>query len=148
MPTVLVSVEIVIGTLLVVVLVVLVVLATRFVRRRYIAGGVPLTLCGQRDAPNLQWRLGLVRFGDDALEWYTLGGVSVRPKHRWQRQTLVLDAAEPLEAGDRISLLPQANRVRCTDGEASFELALQRPAYTALRSWQEAAPPGYNVNVA
>lgn len=145
MPTVLVSTEIVIGTLL---LVVFVLLATRFVRRRYIAGGVPLTLCGHREGPRQQWRLGLVKFADEALEWYTLGGVSVRPKHRWQRQTLVLDAAQPLEAGDRISLLPQANRVSCTDGEASFELALQRPAYTALRSWQEAAPPGYNVNVA
>jgi hypothetical protein len=38
--------------------------------------------------------------------------------------------------------------VPCADGDKRFELALQGPAYTALRSWQEASPPGYNVNVA
>ncbi|MBW8731872.1 MAG: DUF2550 domain-containing protein [Terrabacter sp.] len=145
MPSVLASTEIVIGTLLVVAVVVL---ATTFLRRRYIAKGLPLTLCGMRRTESDRWRLGLIRFGDNALEWYALGGVSVRPKHRWLRQRLLLDAPEPLSASDSIPLLPDANRVPCSDGDRDFELALQGPAYTALRSWQEAAPPGYNVNVA
>lgn len=145
MPSVLVSTEIVIGTLLVVALLVL---ATTYFRRRYIAKGLPLTLCGLRQSGADRWRLGLIRFGDNALEWYTLGGVSVRPKRRWQRQRMLLDAPQLLHGADSIPLLPDASRVPCTDGETSFELALQGPAYTALRSWQEAAPPGYNVNVA
>ena len=145
MPSVLVSTEIVIGTLLVVAVVVL---ATTYLRRRYIAKGLPLTLCGLRSTQTDRWRLGLIRFGDNALEWHTLGGVSVRPKHRWLRQRLVLDAPELLVGRDSIPLLPDASRVPCTDGDNDFELALQGPAYTALRSWQEAAPPGYNVNVA
>ena len=145
MPSVLVSTEIVIGTLLVVAVVVL---ATTYLRRRYIAKGLPLTLCGLRCTQTDRWRLGLIRFGDNALEWHTLGGVSVRPKHRWLRQRLVLDAPELLVGRDSIPLLPDASRVPCTDGDSDFELALQGPAYTALRSWQEAAPPGYNVNVA
>ncbi|NUR82003.1 MAG: DUF2550 family protein, partial [Dermatophilaceae bacterium] len=61
---------------------------------------------------------------------------------------LVLDAPELLVGRDSIPLLPDASRVPCADGDGTFELALQGPAYTALRSWQEAAPPGYNVNVA
>ncbi|GAA5027817.1 DUF2550 domain-containing protein [Terrabacter aeriphilus] len=145
MPPVLVSTEIVIGTLIVVAVVVL---ATTYLRRRYIAKGLPLTLCGLRAAGTDRWRLGLIRFGDNALEWYTLGGVSVRPRHRWLRQRLLLEAPERLEGSDSIPLLPDASRVPCSDGETRFELALQGPAYTALRSWQEAAPPGYNVNVA
>lgn len=145
MPSALVSTEIVIGTLL---LIVVVGLATTFVRRRFIARGLPLTLCGLRDSPDRRWRVGLIRFGDNALEWHALGGVSLRPRHRWQRQRLLLQAPEPLVGDDVIALLPGASRVRCTEGERTFELALQGTAYTALRSWQEAAPPGYNVNVA
>ena len=145
MPSVLVSSEIVIGTLLVVAVLVH---ATTFARRRFIAKGLPLTLCGLRRSEADRWRLGLIRFGDNALEWYALGGVSVRPKHRWLRQRLLLDAPEPLRGNDSIPLLPEASRVPCTDGDRDFELALQGTAYTALRSWQEAAPPGYNVNVA
>lgn len=145
MPSVLASTEIVIGMLLVVAVVVL---ATTYLRRRYIAKGLPLTLCGMRRTESDRWRLGLIRFGDNALEWYALGGVSLRPKHRWLRQRLLLDAPEPLSASDSIPLLPDASRVPCSDGGSDFELALQGAAYTALRSWQEAAPPGYNVNVA
>ena len=95
-----------------------------------------------------RWRLGLIRFGDNALEWFTLGGVSVRPRHRWLRQRLLLEAPVHLAGSDAIPVLPDAYRVPCTDGDDDFELALQGPDYTALRSWQEAAPPGYNVNVA
>ena len=145
MPTALFSTEIVIGTLLVVAVVVL---ATTFLRRRYIAKGLPLTLCGLRRSDTDRWRLGLIRFGDNALEWYTLGGVSLRPRGRWLRQRLLLDAPELLQGADSIPLLPGASRVPCSDGDKRFQLALQGPAYTALRSWQEASPPGYNVNVA
>ena len=72
----------------------------------------------------------------------------MRPRHRWLRQRLLLEAPEPLGANESIPLLPDASRVPCSDGDTRFDLALQGPAYTALRSWQEAAPPGYNVNVA
>jgi hypothetical protein len=144
-PSVLVSTEIVIGTLLVIAVLVL---AITYLRRRYISKGQPLTLCGLRMRGQHRWRLGLIRFGDNALEWYTLGGVSLRPKHRWQRQLLLLDAPQPLTPEEAIPLLPDASRVSCTDGTSQFVLALQGPDYTALRSWQEAAPPGYNVNVA
>ena len=49
---------------------------------------------------------------------------------------------------ESLALLPDAYAVVCTDLTETFELALQGPDYTAVRSWQEAAPPGYNVNVA
>lgn len=145
MLTALVSIEIVVGSLLVLVALVL---ATTFLRRRYIARGLPLTLCGLREAPGGRWRLGHIRFGDNALEWYSLGGVSLRPRHCWDRQSLMLNVPKNLAAGDAIAVLPDARGVSASDGNDDFELALQNPAYTALRSWQEAAPPGYNVNVA
>lgn len=145
MPSALVNTEIVIGTLLVVVLVVL---AATWFRRRYIAKGLQLTLCGTRPTGDDRWRVGLIRFGDNALEWYSLGGVSLRAKHTWPRQTLRLDAPVMLIGTDSIPVLPDAYKVQASVGSRSFELGLQASAYTALRSWQEAAPPGYNVNVA
>lgn len=145
MPSALVSTEIVIGALL---CVALLVLATTYLRRRRIAAGQPLTLCGYRASSTDRWHVGLMRLADNALEWYTLGGVSLRPKRRWQRQTLVLETPRLLPPEEGLTLLPGAFAVECTDRLERFELALQGPDYTAVRSWQEAAPPGYNVNVA
>ncbi|MDN5797975.1 MAG: DUF2550 domain-containing protein [Intrasporangium sp.] len=145
MPSALVSTEIVIGILLVAVALVLVV---TYARRRYIAHGQPLTVCAVRPESVKRWRLGLIKFGDNALEWYALGGVSVRPRHRWARQSLLLETPGPLPPGESIPVIPAAQRVPCTSGSERFDLALAHADYTALRSWQEAAPPGYNVNVA
>ena len=124
MPSVLVSTEIVIGTLLVVAVAVL---ATTFLRRRYIAKGLPLTLCGMRRTESDRWRLGLIRFGDNALEWYALGGVSVRPKRRWLRQRLLLEPLSRSTAATRSRSCPTPSRVPCSDGDSDFELALQGP---------------------
>ena len=145
MPSALVNIEIVIGTLLVVVLAFL---GATWFRRRSIARGLQLTICGTRPTAADRWRVGLIRFGDNALEWYSLGGVSLRPRHRWPRQALHLEAPVLLVGPDAIPVLPDAYRVRATVRGETFELALQGSAYTAVRSWQEAAPPGYNVNVA
>ncbi|MDN5790495.1 MAG: DUF2550 domain-containing protein [Micrococcales bacterium] len=145
MPPVLASVEIVVGTLLAIAILML---ALTYLRRRYISRGLTLTLSGYRPAPSDRWRVGLLRFSDNVLEWYTLGGVSPRPAHQWRRQTLLLETPIRLAADDVLTVLPQASRVPCTHDGVDFELALQRSAYTALRSWQEAAPPGHNANVA
>ena len=116
MPSALVSTEIVVGTLIVVAVLVL---ATTFLRRRYIARGLPLTLCGMRRPASDRWRLGLIRFGDNALEWYTLGGVSVRPRHRWLRQRLLLDAPEPLAAATRSRSCPTRTGCRAATATAT-----------------------------
>ncbi|HEU5144845.1 MAG TPA: DUF2550 family protein [Dermatophilaceae bacterium] len=145
MPSALVNTEIVIGTLLVLVLGFL---GATWFRRRYIARGLQLTICGTRPTGAVRWRMGLIRFGDNALEWYSLGGVSLRPRHLWPRQALHLEAPVLLVGRDAIPVLPDAYRVHASVRGETFELALQASAYTALRSWQEAAPPGYNVNVA
>ena len=44
--------------------------------------------------------------------------------------------------------MPDAVPVPCTDNGVTFELALTPGAYTALRSWSEASPPGSTANVA
>jgi hypothetical protein len=145
MPTVLVSAEILVGVL---VGVVCVALASVFIRRRAIAGGKLLTLCGYRRPAGGRWRLGLARFGSNRLEWFSIVGLTLRPRHSWDRMGLDLDAPLTLQGLDRIDLLPDAVGVRCSYGDVEFDLAVQPPAYTALRSWLEAAPPGSGADVA
>jgi hypothetical protein len=138
-----VSAEIVAGTL---VLLALCALAQVYLRRRVIAAGSPLMLCAVRGHGAHQYRLGLLRFADSRLDWFTLLGFGVRPQRSWQRARL--DIGAPSAPHDVLPGLPSAVEVECRYGTDTFSVALTPAAYTAVRSWAESAPPGYNVNVA
>ena len=138
-----VSAEIVVGVL---VLLVLGALLYIFVRRRLLASGAPLMLCALQAPGRRDFRLGLLRFSGGSLEWYTLVGPSPRPSRQWERPRLELGPPLPLEHA--ISGLQEAVSVECRYGSESFRLALAPTAYTAMRSWLESSPPGFNVNVA
>ena len=125
------------------------VLGAVFVRRRLIARGKPLTVCGLREHDEDHWRYGFVRYGTTGLEWFTLAGIGLRPARRWERSLLEFGACRPLEDGAKPEvLLPGGIRVDCTYRDERFEIVLAQAQYTALRSWLEASPPGRNVNVA
>ena len=145
MPSALASLEIV---LVVVLVLVLLGIAAVFVRRRAIARGTTLTLCGLRSDGSVRWRLGLARLGGTELEWFALVGATLRPAQTWTRGGLDLAAPVVLQGLDRIDLLPDAVGVQCSHEGDEFDLALQPPAYTALRSWLESAPPGSRRDVA
>jgi hypothetical protein len=138
------SAEIVAGTLIVCALAALTFI---FVRRRVLASGAPLMLCALQPQGRSHYRLGLLRLAGSTLEWFTLVGPSLRPSRSWQRASLDLDA--PQASTEPVAgLPPEAVTVQCHDGKDSFALALAPSAYTAMRSWLESSPPGFNVNVA
>jgi hypothetical protein len=145
MATALLSIEVLVGVLVVLVCLAL---AGVFVRRRVLARDSILTLCGMRRRSGMRWRLGLLRLGSDQLEWFPLLGVTTRPVDGWERNGVDLDAPTVLEGHERLDLLPDAVGVECHIGTSTFELALLPEHYTALRSWLEAAPPGSRANVA
>jgi hypothetical protein len=129
--------------------IVVAVLGAVFIRRRLIARGKPLTVCALREPGDRRWRFGLLRYGTNGLEWFTLAGLSLRPARQWDRTLLEVGAGQSLESGERPEIMiPAAIGVDCGYREARFEIALARAPYTALRSWIEASPPGRNVNVA
>jgi hypothetical protein len=135
--------EIIVGTLA---LLAVLALAYIFVRRRLLSSGAPLMLCALLLPGRSSYRLGLLRFSGSTLEWFTLIGPSPRPVRIWDRPRLELGPPEAAE--EAISGLPDAVTVACRyDGEA-FRIGLAGPAYTAMRSWLESSPPGFNVNVA
>ncbi|MDQ2781807.1 DUF2550 domain-containing protein [Lapillicoccus sp.] len=145
MPAALVSAEVVVGAFVVLLAVGL---GLTFARRLVVRRGRTLTLCAWRARPADRWRVGLMRQGSAELAWFTLLGVSTRPRHLWDRAVIDLSAPTILQRVDHIELIPDAVLVRCSHGTEQFELALATPAYTALRSWAEAAPPGSAANVA
>ena len=138
-----VSAEIIAGAL---VLLALFALAFIYVRRRRLAASAPLMLCAVRSRGQAQFRLGLLRFCGGTLEWFTLIGPSLRPARTWERPRLELEAPAPLS--QPVAGLPDAVEVTCHYGTDSFAIALAPSAYTAMRSWLESSPPGFNVNVA
>ncbi|MBK8470058.1 MAG: DUF2550 domain-containing protein [Candidatus Phosphoribacter sp.] len=131
------SIEVAVGALLA--LVGAYVLAT-VLRRRAIARGKLLAMCAYQRPGSHAWRQGYVRFGEGDVEWYPLGGLSLRPRHIWARRTLDIGAPVAIPPGE-LDLIPDAVCVPCRASGKVFQLGLARTAYTALRSWVEAAPP-------
>ena len=138
-----VSAEILAGALI---LLALLALTYIFVRRRLLASGAPLMLCALQPHGRSQYRLGLLRFSGTTLEWFTLIGPSPRSARTWDRTRLEL--GPPGLPKTAIAGLPEAVTVDCHYGTDTFSLALAPSAYTAMRSWLESSPPGFNVNVA
>jgi hypothetical protein len=138
----LVTAEIVAGVL---VLLAVSILAFIFIRRRMLAAGRPLMVAAVRHTGH-GYRLGLLRFGGTRLQWFTLVGPSMRPQREWERVRLELEA--PGSPHEVVAGMPDAVEVTCHYGPDTFQLALAPTHYTAVRSWLESAPPGFNVNVA
>jgi hypothetical protein len=137
------SAEIVAGALI---LLAVLALTYIFVRRRLLASGAPLMLCALQPHGRSHYRLGLLRFSGATLEWFTLIGPSPRAARTWERTGLEL--GPPGLPDTAVSGLPEAVTVDCHYGTDTFSMALAPSAYTAMRSWLESSPPGFNVNVA
>jgi len=136
-PDLLISLEVAVGILVAVVGGYLLAIV---LRRRAISRGKLLAMCAYcRDGSDV-WRNGYIRFGEGEVEWYPMGGVSVRPRHAWSRRSLDLGTPSGATPGPGL-LVDDPVVVPCVDGEGAFHLALARSAYTALRSFVEAAPP-------
>ena len=146
MPSALLSVEIAVVGVLVLLAVFL---AATYARRRVISRGAILFVpCGWRPNRRNRWRLGHLRLGNTRLEWFSLLGVTSRPQLGWDRASVDLESPREARASDLIDFMPDAVPVPCTENGMHFELALTPGAYTALRSWSEASPPGSAANVA
>lgn len=106
-------------------------------------------VCWIRMPEQRSWSLGRLRYDDDRLDHYGPGGLAMRPRHQWQRALLDLGQARPADPAEfGCPIPPGATTVTCRYQGESFELTLSRQHYTALRSWLESVPPGWNANVA
>ena len=116
-----------------------------FVRRLRIAASAPSLSCGLRDGSRSRWRSAFVRLGHGELDCFSVFGVGMRPIRTWPRGSI--EIGPPAEAGggvpglrDPVVVTVETNGLQ-TDRS---DLAIERSAYPALRSWAESGPPRPN----
>src|SRR5947208_205528 len=128
-----------------VLLILLCVLATPFVRRAVLArGGGTITLSVRLSArlTGRGWAPGFARFGGDELRWYRMFGIGLRPKRVLSRRNLVVTGRRVPEGPELLVMPPGSVILSCTAPVAPIEIAMAGTALTGFLSWLEAAPPG------
>ncbi|MGI8948372.1 MAG: DUF2550 family protein [Ornithinimicrobium sp.] len=113
-------------------------------------GAGPRMPCGYRGHEDVPWRAGSLHYEGDLLVHRGPDAASSLSRHRWQRGGLELGYAQSLRGDGDAQELPEGLSLAVPGyyGDTSFHLAMTEEHYTALRSWLEAAPPGWNSNVA
>jgi hypothetical protein len=113
-------------------------------RRLRIAASAPSLSCGLREAGRVRWRSAFVRLGHAELDCFAVFGIGLRPIRSWPRATM--DIGPPREPGGGVPGLrdPVVVSVASAGGTPGSDLAIERSAYPALRSWAESGPPRPN----
>jgi hypothetical protein len=88
------------------------------------------------------WVLGLGRYSGEALEFFRIFSLALRPMRVLDRAGIVYDGQRDPEGGEVHSLYVDHVVVVCHDPAGPFELAMTASAVTGFLSWLEAAPPG------
>lgn len=116
-----------------------------WLRRQFIGNQGPTMLCAIRTPTAKIWRLGLLRFGPSALEWFSFAGPSLRPARSWHRRGVEIGIPQPAE--ELIPGLTDPVRVDLRSAGERVELAMARGSHTAVRSWVESSPPGSHIDI-
>jgi hypothetical protein len=137
------------SVLLVVLAFVVVGVAAIAARRRALArpgGTVELSLRLDRGGRGGGWVLGVGRFEGDALHWYRVFSLAMRPRRTLTRRDLtVLSRREPT-AGEHHGLVGSAIVMECATSAGPVDLAMGRSALTGFLAWLEATPPGATLH--
>ena len=116
------------------------------VRRRWLArrGGVfDCSLRLRTTTPGTGWVLGVARYSQDTLEWFSAFSPSLRPRLTFPRaKTRAGDQRSPDQI-ESVLLFDDQRIIRLeTMGVGSWEVSMLTDSLTGLLSWLEAAPPG------
>jgi hypothetical protein len=115
------------------------------VRRRLLArsgGTFDLSVRVPAPRPGRGWVLGVGRYNSDALEWFRIFSLSVRPARTYRRSRLEVGPRRSVQRVEEYALYDDAIVVECRYGGEPVELAMTEAALTGLLAWLEAAPPG------
>lgn len=115
------------------------------VRRRLLArygGTFDLSVRVRSHRPGRGWVLGVGRYNNDALEWFRIFSLSLRPAQTYRRNRLEVGARRSAQGAEEYALYDDAIVVECFYADRSVELAMTEAALTGLLAWLEAAPPG------
>ena len=114
-------------------------------RRRLLArngGTFDLSVRVRPQRPGRGWVLGVGRYDADALDWFRIFSLSLRPAKTYQRSELETGRRRTPQGAEEYALYDDAVVVECRYGDEPVELAMTEDALTGLLAWLEAAPPG------
>jgi hypothetical protein len=114
-------------------------------RRRLLArngGTFDLSVRVRPQRPGRGWVLGLGRYDQDALEWFRIFSLSLRPAQSYRRCALEVASRRRVQGAEEYELYADAVVVECRYRGEALELAMTESALTGLLAWLEAAPPG------
>lgn len=133
--------ELVGGVLLVLLAVGSALLLYLLLRRRRLAASAPSLSCTLRPLGKGRWRSSFLRLGTHTLDCFAVFGLGLRPVRSWSRGDV--EISTPAEPGGFIPGLsdPVVLRLSTETTAEAFEIAIERGAYPALRSWSESGPP-------
>jgi hypothetical protein len=118
------------------------------VRRRMLArsgGTFDLSVRVRAHRPGRGWVLGVGRYNSDALEWFRIFSLSLRPARTYRRSRLQVGPRRALRGAEEYALYEDAVVVECRYADELVELAMTEAALTGLLAWLEAAPPGHGI---
>lgn len=120
-------------------------MAVLSLRRRVLSRGggtVDLSLRLKDGANGRGWVLGVGRFEGDALQWYRVFSLAMRPRRTLSRRDLSVRARREPTGNERFALPAGAIVMECAGSTGTVELAMGTSAVTGFLAWLEATPPG------
>ena len=91
------------------------------------------------------WRHGLIRYGEDVLDFYKLSSLRFGPDYRLNRQGIEVGSRRVPVSPEADIMTDDARIIQLTESGQWFELALEPGALTAFLSWVESRPSGRSV---
>ncbi|WP_067702216.1 DUF2550 domain-containing protein [Nocardia jejuensis] len=85
------------------------------------------------------WRHGLIRYDEDSLVFYKLSSLKLGPDSTLRRLSIEVENRRSPQ-DDEYDIMTDEAIIALTDGNGSYELALDRGALAALLSWIESRP--------
>lgn len=108
-------------------------------RRMYLRralGTVDASICRLGE----NWRMGVCRYQDTELEWFSLLSLSPRARYRFRRSSLLLQGRRVPSEAERTKVQPDVVIVNLSYEGEDLLLAMKFDAYAGLSSWLEAGP--------
>jgi hypothetical protein len=91
------------------------------------------------------WVLGVGRYSSDALEWFRVFSLALRPKRVFRRSDLEYVGRRDAGGVESYSLYSGHIVVLCRTPTGDLEVAMSPHALTGFLAWLEAAPPGQRL---
>jgi hypothetical protein len=118
------------------------------VRRRWISrhgGTFEFSVRVRSTRAGRGWVLGVGRYSSDALEWFRVFSLSLRPKRVFRRSELEYVGRREAGGVEAYSLYSGHIVVLCRTPTGELEVAMSPEALTGFLAWLEAAPPGQRL---